>query len=104
MSSVTYAIVFSGQIVDGFQPISVKAHMAKLLKLDAEKMAILFSGKQVVIKRTPDKEQAVKYGTALKKIGADIKVKVIKSDAPAPKATESAAKSKAAPAGTGGFR
>jgi hypothetical protein len=79
MANVIYAIVFKGEIVEGFKPISVKAHMAKLLKADIEKMKVLFSGKQIVIKRTVDKQEAVKYGNALKKIGADVKVKVIKT-------------------------
>ena len=86
MSSITYAIVFKGEILEGFQPILVKAHMAKLLKADGERMKVLFSGKQIVLKRTPDKELAVKYTNALKKIGADIKVKGIKSEAPVEKA------------------
>ena len=83
--SVTYAIVFSGDIVEGFQIISVKAHLAKMLKASPEKMAALFSGKPVVIKRTADKQEAAKYGTALKKVGADIKVKIIRSNATAAK-------------------
>jgi hypothetical protein len=92
MSDVVYAIVFSGGLVEGFQPISVKAHMAKLLKADADKMATLFSGKQIVLKRTPDKQQAIKYGQALKKIGADVKIKAIKgAAAPARKAPAAAA-------------
>ena len=85
MSSVTYAIVFSGQIVDGFQLISVKAHLAKLLKADVDKMAVLFSGKPVVIKRTADKQEALKYGTALKRVGADVKIKAFKREAPVAK-------------------
>ncbi|MFT6435208.1 MAG: hypothetical protein ACJAVI_003260 [Candidatus Azotimanducaceae bacterium] len=79
--SVTYAIVFSGDIVEGFQIISVKAHMAKMLKASPDKMAALFSGKPVVIKRTADKQEAAKYGTALKKVGADVKVRIIRSNA-----------------------
>lgn len=90
MSSVIYAIVFSGQVIDGFQTFSVKAHLAKMLKVDAEKMAVLFSGKQVVLKRTENKQEALKYGSALKKVGADVKVKAIKA---APAATPSPAKS-----------
>ncbi len=82
MSSVIYAIVFKGEVIEGFKPISVKAHMAKLLRADVDKMKTLFSGKQIVIKRTADKQEAVKYGGALKKIGADVKVRIIKSDAP----------------------
>ena len=84
MTSVTYAIVFGGDIVEGLQAISVKAHMAKLLKADAAKMQILFSGKPIVMKRTADKAEATKYGSALKKIGADVKVRIIKPTAPTP--------------------
>jgi hypothetical protein len=81
MSNVTYAIIFKGEIIDGFQVISVKANLAKLLKIDAKKMAMLFSGKQIVIKRTADKTQAVILAKALKKVGADIKVRAIKQSA-----------------------
>jgi hypothetical protein len=86
MTNVIYAIIFKGEIIDGFQPISVKANLAKLLKIDAKKMAALFSGKQVVIKRTADKTQAVKYAKALKRVGADIKVRAIKQSASQSKA------------------
>jgi len=78
MSNVNYAIIFKGEIIDGFQVISVKANLAKLLKIDAEKMVTLFSGKQIVIKRTANKTQAIILARALKKIGADIKVRAIK--------------------------
>ncbi|MEX0944002.1 MAG: hypothetical protein WD002_15840 [Pseudomonadales bacterium] len=83
MSGVVYAIVFTGGIVDGFQLFSVKAHLSKMLKADADKMATLFSGKPVVLKRTADKQEAIRYGTALKKIGADVKIKAVKQQAQA---------------------
>jgi hypothetical protein len=83
MAGPTYAIVFSGEIVEGFQVISVKAHLAKMLKASPEKMQVLFSGKPIVLKRTADKAEAAKYGSALKKVGADVKVKIIKGDASA---------------------
>jgi hypothetical protein len=86
MSNVIYAVIYKGEIIDGFQPISVKANLAKLLKIDAKKMATLFSGKQIVIKRTADKTQAVKYAKALKRVGADIKVRAIKQSASQSKA------------------
>ncbi|MFT4820714.1 MAG: hypothetical protein ACI9PN_001576, partial [Candidatus Azotimanducaceae bacterium] len=38
MSEVTYAVVFSGGVLEGFSLISVKAHVAKMLKVDATKM------------------------------------------------------------------
>ena len=80
---VTYAIVFAGGIVEGFQSFQVKAHLGKMLKADADKMATLFSGKPIVLKRTASKQEAAKYGTALKKVGADIKVRVVKGAPPA---------------------
>lgn len=84
MADTTYAIVFSGEIVEGFQVISVKAHLAKMLKASPEKMQVLFSGKPIVLKRTTDKAEAAKYGGALKKVGANVKVKIIKGEASAP--------------------
>jgi hypothetical protein len=79
MDQVTYAVVFSGGIVDGFAIISVKAHLARMLKIDATRMASLFSGKAVVLKRTADKSEALRYGGALKKVGADVSIKIIKT-------------------------
>ena len=94
MSNVIYAIIFKGEIIDGFQLISVKANLAKLLKIDGKKMMTLFSGNQIVIKRTTDKTQAVKVAKALKRVGADIKVRAIKQSASQSK-TQSKAQSKA---------
>lgn len=95
MSSETYAIVFKGGIVEGFEPAAVQAQLSRLLKTDAKKTAALFSGKQIVLKKTTDKAAAAKYGKALKKVGADVKIKIIKSDeaksAPAAPATFQAA-------------
>lgn len=83
MSSETYAIVFKGDVVEGQEPAAVQARLAKLLKLDPKKAKALFSGKQIVLKKTADKAEAAKYGKALKKTGADVKIRVIKADAPA---------------------
>ncbi len=86
MSSVVYAVVFKGEILEGFQVISVKAHLAQLLKVGPDQMLKLFSGKPVVLKKTPDKALAIKYGSALKKIGADVKLKALQvAEAPAAK-------------------
>ena len=61
MSGETYAIVFKGEIVEGFVPETVKAQLAKLLKADVKKAAALFSGKQIVLKKTTDRAEAAKY-------------------------------------------
>lgn len=79
MSSDTYAIVFKGDVVEGHQPAAVQAQLAKLLKLDPAKAKALFSGKQIVLKKTADKAEAARYGKALKKTGADVNIRVIKA-------------------------
>jgi hypothetical protein len=94
MSGETYAIVFNGGIVEGFAADTVKAQLAKLLKTDAKKTAALFSGKQIVLKKTTDRAEAAKYGKALKKVGADVKIRIIKTGAGA---TAAPAKPAAAP-------
>ena len=83
MSTETYAIVFKGEIVEGFEAAAVQAQLAKLLKLDPNKAKALFSGKQIVLKKTADKAEAAKYGKALKKVGADVKIRIVKAEAPA---------------------
>lgn len=96
MAGVTYAIVFKGEILPDYQIISVKAHVAKMMKASPELMAKLFSGNPVVIKRTADKTEALKYGQAFKKIGAQVSIRAIKGKpgtaaAAAPKAQPAAA-------------
>ena len=55
MSAKTYVIVFKGDVVDGHEPAAVQAQLGRLLKLDPQKVKALFSGKQIILKRTPDK-------------------------------------------------
>ena len=98
MSGETYAIVFNGGIVEGFAADTVKAQLAKLLKTDAKKTSALFSGKQIVLKKTTDRAEAAKYGKALKKVGADVKIRIIKAGATAAPAKPAAALSKPAAA------
>ena len=81
MSSETYAILFKGGVVDGHDPAAVQAQLAKLLKLNPQKTKALFSGKQIILKKTADKAEAAKYGKALKKAGADVKIRVIQTEA-----------------------
>jgi hypothetical protein len=91
MSTDIYAIVFKGDIVEGFETAAVKAQMARLLKADAKKIAALFSGKPIVLKKTDDKSIAAKYGKALKQVGADVKVRIVKAEAKTAPAQQPAA-------------
>lgn len=79
MSGEIYTLVFKGAVVKGFTADVVKAHLAKLLKADVKKTAALFSGKQIVLKKTTDRAEAARYGKALRKIGADVDIRVVKA-------------------------
>ena len=92
MSSDTYAIVFKGDILDGHDLPTVKLELAKLLKLKPDKIETLFSGQPVIIKKSTDKAEAARYGRALKRTGADVKLRPIRQTEPV-MAAESAGES-----------
>ncbi len=80
MNSESYTIVFKGDTLVGHDPVEVRLEMAKLLKLEPKRVERLFSGKQIILKRTADKLEAVRYSRALKKTGADVKVQVLQHE------------------------
>ena len=65
-----YEIVFSGQLVPGAQPDLVKANLAKLFQADAQRIALLFSGRRLVLKNNLDDAAAEKYRSTLERAGA----------------------------------
>lgn len=65
-----YEIVFSGQLVPGAQPDLVKANLAKLFQADAQRIALLFSGRRLVLKNNLDEAAAEKYRSTLERAGA----------------------------------
>jgi hypothetical protein len=70
MSDKSFAITFSGKLVEGASRERVMANVAALFKVEVAKVERLFSGKPVVIKKGLDKATAQKYQVALKKVGA----------------------------------
>ena len=70
MSDQLYEVAFSGQINDDANLDEVKARVGKMFNADAAKLAQLFSGKRIVIKKNIDQATASKYETALKRAGA----------------------------------
>ena len=70
MSDKLYEIAFSGQIVDGADLESVKQKIGKIFKADEERLAKMFSGQRVLIKRQADEITMVKYRGAFQKSGA----------------------------------
>ncbi|SDH35596.1 hypothetical protein [Pseudomonas panipatensis] len=75
-----YEIVFSGQTLPGAEPEAVKANLAKLFQADAQRIALLFSGRRLVLKNNLDAAAAEKYRSALERAGA--RVEVVDMEAP----------------------
>jgi hypothetical protein len=85
MSDELFEVAFSGQIDDGADLDEVKAKVAAMFKADETKLAHLFSGKRIVIKKNIDAQTAAKYQTALGRVGAKCEVKSLSvSDEVAP--------------------
>jgi len=74
MSDELFEVAFSGQISDGAEPAEVKAKVAKMFNADDAKLAQLFSGRRVVIKKNIDQATAAKYQTALNRAGAECEI------------------------------
>jgi hypothetical protein len=89
MSDELFEVAFSGQIKDGADLEQVKAKVAAMFKADATKLAHLFSGKRMVIKKNIDQVMANKYKLALDNAGAVCEIKSL---------AEPVAKDKAVPA------
>ena len=74
MSDQLFEVAFSGQISDGANLEEVKARVGKMFNADDAKLAQLFSGKRIVIKKNIDQATAAKYKTALNRAGAECEV------------------------------
>jgi hypothetical protein len=70
MSGKTFAVVFSGKLVEGASVERVKQNVAKLFKVEVTKIERLFSGARVAVKKGIDEATAKKYQLALRKAGA----------------------------------
>jgi len=83
MSDELFEVAFSGQIRDGADLEQVKEKVGKMFKADEAKIATMFSGKRLLIKRNLDREAATKYRTAFKKAGAKCEVSLMSEGLPA---------------------
>src|SRR3546814_16660809 len=59
-----YEIAFSGQLLPGAKLEQVEANLTKLFQADAQRIALLFSGRHIVIKPTLDFAADEKYPQA----------------------------------------
>jgi hypothetical protein len=92
MSTPTYDIYFRAEILAGQDEALVKARIGAMFKANEAKIAQLFSGKAIAIKKGVDKAAALKYQQAFKNAGAKavITASPAPSAAPVSKATPSA--------------
>jgi hypothetical protein len=82
MSDQLFEVAFCGQISEGANLDEVKARVGKMFKADDAKLAQLFSGKRIVIKKNIDQATATKYQTALNRAGAECEVNPLGGAAP----------------------
>jgi len=83
MSDQLFEVAFSGQISDGANLDEVKVRVGEMFKADDAKLAQLFSGKRIVIKKNIDQATAAKYETALNRAGAECEVNPLDGVSPA---------------------
>ncbi|GFM79735.1 hypothetical protein PSCICN_04270 [Pseudomonas cichorii] len=69
-----YEIVFCGKLVPGAQLERVKANLGKLFQADEQRLALLFSGRSLVLKSNLDADAAEKYRSTLERAGALVEV------------------------------
>lgn len=97
-----YEVAFSGQLVAGAQLETVKSNVARIFQADEQRVALLFSGRRIVIKSNLDAAGAEKYRETLARAGALAEVRVLQAEpvaavAPPPVAAEAASPSSPAP-------
>ena len=103
-----YEIAFAGQVVPGAPLEQVKANLARLFQADEQRIALLFSGRRVVIKSGLDAAGAEKYRATMERAGALAIVQALQVEEvemappPAPAPAPAPAAQAAAPARSGG--
>jgi len=80
MSEELFEVAFSGEIAEGADLAQVKAKVGAMFKADEAKLAHLFSGKRMVIKKNIDQATANKYKTALNNAGAICELKSLNAE------------------------
>lgn len=66
-----YCIVFSGRLLDGYDPQVVRKAVASRLNLDAQQVERLFCGERVVLKKGVTEDSGRLYLTVLHRLGLD---------------------------------
>ena len=70
-----YEIAFSGELAPGARLEQVEANLTRLFQADAQRIAVLFSGRRIVIKQNLDYASVEKYRQAMARAGAIAEVR-----------------------------
>lgn len=70
-----YEIAFSGELAPGAKLEQVEANLTRLFQADAQRIAVLFSGRRIVIKQDLDHASVEKYRQAMARAGAIAEVR-----------------------------
>lgn len=74
MDHERYDLIFTGDLVPGAELPQVKRNLQALFRINEAQVNLLFSGRDVVLKKNLDAEAANKYRVAIKKAGARIRL------------------------------
>jgi len=85
MSEAGYAVVFSGEILDGYSREQVKEGFARIFGLGADKLELLFSRPRVVLKKGLSRDMADRYRFRLESIGARVRLETAAAPQQPPK-------------------
>lgn len=69
-----YRLVFRGELLEGQHRAVVKRRLGELMQLDETRLAKLFSGDPVVVKRSVDKPTAAKYQELFRQAGGRLRI------------------------------
>lgn len=74
MSAVLYEIAFQGELVAGADAQQTRQNLMRLFQADEQRIAVLFSGRRMIIKNRLDAATAERYRATLAQAGAQVEV------------------------------
>ena len=78
----TVQLIFAGEVLEGFSPAEVRRRVGELFKLEEARLAAMFSGSQVVIKRGLSPDLAKHWVAQFQAMGARLHVQQVMAPAP----------------------
>jgi len=74
MSAVLYEIAFQGELIAGADAQQTRQNLLRLFQADEQRIAVLFSGRRMIIKNRLDAATAERYRATLAQAGAVVEV------------------------------